>query len=231
LILADLETIDKRIRAVEKELKTQKKEIKERHELYTQIKEMLEKGDMAYNFDYNDEHGYLKECHLLTLKPFLYIANVSEDELSNFDEKLYKEKIGLKEKDSLVPVCAKLEEDLAELSDDEAKEFLDELGITNSGKATLIQKAYETLGLETYFTAGEKEVRAWTYKKGMSAPQCAGVIHTDFEKGFICGDMVNWKDFIDAGGWSGAKEKGLVKMQGRDYIMQDGDVCFFKFSN
>lgn len=231
LILADLQTIEKRIRAVEKELKTQKKEIKESYELYVQLKESLEKGNMVYNFDYEDEHGYLKECHLLTSKPFLYIANVSEDELNGFDEKAYKAKLGLKDNDSLVPVCAKLEEDLAELSDEEANEFLDELGIQNSGRSALIKKAYETLGLETYFTAGEQEVRAWTYKKEMSAPECAGVIHTDFEKGFICGDIVNWKDFVEAGGWAGAKDKGLVKMQGRDYIMQDGDVCFFKFSN
>jgi GTP-binding protein YchF len=232
LIFADMQTISKRIQTTEKEARLNPKEAGLKLEYYKRIEKALEDGLKANTVEYNeDEEKWMKESCLLTYKPFLYIANVSEDELATFDEEKYKKELGLSEKDQVVAICAALESELAELNDEEAKEFLDDLNITETGRTKLIRKAYETLGLETYLTAGEVEVRAWTYKKGMSAPQCAGVIHTDFEKGFICADVVKCDDFVTAGGWAGAKEKGLVKMQGKEYIMQDGDVCLFKFNN
>ena len=231
LMLADLQTVQKRFDSVSKKSRTGDKDSIVQSDFYQKVKTHLENGDRAYTIDVNEEELPLyNELHLLTSKPILYIANLDENQLTNFIEKEYKEKLGLDENDQIVPICAKLEEDLSELSSEEAEEILKELDIPSSGKAELIMSAYNTLGLETYFTAGEQEVRAWTFKRGMTAPQCAGIIHTDFEKGFICSDVVSSKDFIDSNGWKGAKDKGVVKMQGRDYIMQDGDVCFFKFN-
>ena len=231
LILADLQTVENQVNKFAKEIKAQKKDAKENHDFFCKIKEHLEKGQKIFNLEFNtSEQDILKTCHLLTAKPFLYIANVNENDLNDFQENAYKEKLGLAENDIVVPICAQLEEDLAEMEEDETNEFLQELGIKESGRSQLIRAAYETLGLETYFTAGEKEVRAWTFKKGSSAPVCAGLIHTDFEKGFICADVMSYDDFIASNGWSMARDKGLVRMEGRDYLMQDGDVCLFKFN-
>lgn len=232
LILADIDTMKKRSAAVEKDARAGKQDAKEKAVFFTRALAALEQGVKARDIEKNeDEQEWIKEAHLLTMKPILYVANVTEDELIDFDVAVYREKLGLPVTANIVPVCAKLESELAELTDEEAQEFLTELGIKESGRNRLIREAYAILGLETYFTAGVKEVRAWTYKKGFKAPQCAGVIHTDFEKGFICADVIFWKDFVDAGGEAKAKEKGLMKMQGKEYVMRDGDVCHFKFNN
>jgi GTP-binding protein YchF len=232
LIFADQATMEKKLATAKKDSRGNPKEGKAKVEFYERLVEALENGKKASSVEVAEsEEIFLKECHLLTTKPFLYIANVNEDELASFNADEYRAKLGISSDDQVVPICAKLEEDLAEMDEEDAQMFLDDLEITETGRTQLIRSAYTLLGLETYFTAGVQEVRAWTYKKGWSAPQCAGVIHTDFEKGFICADVVNWKDFVDGPNWSGAKEKGAVKMQGRDYVMQDGDVCLFKFNN
>ncbi len=232
LILADLQTMEKKVYTAEKDIKANKKDAKKIFDFFKKVKETLENNKKARSIEMNEEEQvWIKECHLLTMKPILYIANLSEDDLVSFNKDEYKSKLGLNENDSVVPICAKLEEDLADMSEAEAKEFLEEFGIKNSGRNELIKSAYSTLGLETYFTAGEKEVRAWTFTKNMKSPQCAGIIHTDFEKGFICADIINCKNFVEAGGWAKGKEKGLVKMEGKEYIMKDGDVCLFKFNN
>ena len=232
LVFADQETMKKKLDTATREMRASPKEGKIKVELYEKVLAHLEDGQKANTLEYTEEEeALMKECHLLTMKPFLYIANVNEDELVDFDEAVYQQKLGLNSANKVVPICAKLEEELAELEGEEAQMFLDELGITETGRSQLIRAAYETLGLETYFTAGVQEVRAWTYQKGWKAPQCAGVIHTDFEKGFICADVVGVDDFVAGPNWSGAKENGAVKMQGRDYVMQDGDVCLFKFNN
>ncbi|MDD4151789.1 MAG: DUF933 domain-containing protein, partial [Candidatus Gracilibacteria bacterium] len=140
--------------------------------------------------------------------------------------------LGITDKEiRVVPICAKLEEDMIEMNEEEKKEFLSEMGLISTGLDNLIKTCFDALGLQYYFTAGEKEVRAWTIKKGATAPQAAGVIHTDFEKGFIKADTVNWKDLVEFGGWAGAKEHAKVRLEGKEYIVQDGDVMVFKFSN
>ncbi|KKR28531.1 MAG: GTP-binding protein YchF, partial [candidate division CPR2 bacterium GW2011_GWD2_39_7] len=171
----------------------------------------------------NEEKGLnpLGELNLLTAKPHIYIFNVNENEAAN--PKLPKTN------EDYVVISAKLEQDLQDLDEAEQKEYLEELGLKDTGLDRLIREAYEILGLITYFTAGEMEVRAWTIKKGWTAPKAAGEIHTDFEKGFISADVVNWKDLAELG-WTGAKEKGKVRAEGKDYITKDGDVMVFKFN-
>ncbi|PCI25612.1 redox-regulated ATPase YchF [Candidatus Peregrinibacteria bacterium] len=231
LVLADMQTVEKRVGTLARDAKFGGKESQAKLAVFEKIQKTLEEGIVARKTELDEEELLLaKELHLLTMKPILYIANTSEDMLKDFPLEETKKVLGLNADDILVPVCAKLEEELSELEDDEAKMFLEDLGMNTSGRDFLIQKAYEILGLETYFTAGVEEVRAWTYKKGSTAPECAGVIHTDFQRGFICADIVKTDDFVTAGGWSKSKEQGLVKMQGKEYIFQDGDVCLFKFN-
>nr|HPO05875.1 DUF933 domain-containing protein [Candidatus Gracilibacteria bacterium] len=232
LILADLQTMEKKVPNAEKDLRANLKNAKEKLEFYQKLKQFLAEGNRAIYFpDLNEENReWLKECFLLTSKPILYIANLGEDDLISFKEEEYQKKLGLRKEDPVVPICAKLEEDLLAMSESEGKELLEMLGLTATGRAQLIQAAYKTLGLATFLTAGPKEVRAWTYKQGSKAPQCAGVIHTDFEKGFICADIIWWEDLIKARTEAKAKELGLIKMQGKEYVMRDGDVCHFKFN-
>lgn len=175
----------------------------------------------------------VKGLHLLTTKEMLYVANVSEDDIMDPSEneyvKIVKE-FAAKENSQVIVVCAKIESEIAELDDEEKKVFLEELGIEESGLDQLIRAAYDLLGLATYFTAGVQEVRAWTFKQGMKAPQCAGVIHTDFERGFIRAETVSFVDLMENGSMTAAKEAGKVRLEGKEYIVKDGDVMHFRFN-
>lgn len=230
LIFADIETLTKRISDNEKKVRSGEKEAKTKAELYQKLLAHLENGKIASLLDMtDDEKKAIADLHLLTAKPFIYAVNVAEGELETPEETL-REMVGISEKSiPVLPISAKIEMDMLEFSDEERREFLDEMGISGNPMDTIIKTCYDLLGLQYYFTAGEKEVRAWTIKKGWSAPEAAGVIHTDFQKKFIKADAVNWKDLVKYGGWSAAREAGKVKMEGKEYIVQDGDVLLFKF--
>ncbi|HSX58495.1 MAG TPA: DUF933 domain-containing protein, partial [Candidatus Saccharimonadales bacterium] len=187
---------------------------------YRQLKEGLEKGILAKDIFVEEE--FATGLPLITIKPTIYVINVAEADL--------KKEINFELQPSVV-ICAKVEAELVELNPEEQKDYLKELGLEQSGLERLIQESYELLGLITYFTAGEKEVRAWTIHIDTKAPQAAGVIHTDFEKGFIKAEVINWEKLVSAGGWNQAREKGLVRLEGRDYLFQDGDTTIFKFNN
>jgi len=228
LQLADISTVEKRLFSVEKELRSGSKESKFAHLGLQKIKDVLYDGKNARTAKLDElEIEALKGLQLMTQKPIIYIANVSEDELAHFDE--IKERPGFKSVE-LLPISARIESELNELNEVEKKEYLEALGINDTGLNNLIKKAYETLGLITYLTSGEQETRAWTIKKGFKAPQAAGVIHTDFEKGFIAADVIPWQDLYAQGGWTGARAKGLVRTEGKEYVVKDGDVCLFKFN-
>lgn len=221
LILADLETMSKKVHTAEKEARTNPKTLPTLN-FAKKVYQVLEGGQPARNITTNDEEfQWLKSFQLITAKPHIYIHNVDED-----DSNLKKEG-----KSDEVYISAKIEAELADLSEEEKQEYLTELGINEPGLNKLIKKAYDLLGLQSYFTAGEKEVRAWTIKKGDKAPRAAGVIHTDFEKGFIKADVVSWKDLVESGGWTEARNTGKVRLEGKDYVVQEGDVMLFKFSN
>src|SRR3989339_399177 len=177
-----------------------------------------------------EEKELLRDLHLITAKPFMYIANVHEGEISKIDIEKIKKDIGIPEGATLIPISAKIEEELVGVSKDEADNFLHELGLTETGLNSLIRNAYELLRLRTYFTAGPKEVKAWTIKAGDLAPRAAGVIHTDFEKGFIRAEVIGYGDYVNHGGETGAKEKGALRVEGKDYEVKDGDVMHFRFS-
>lgn len=231
LVLADMHTVQKRLKKAQSNAKSGDKKIKAEADFLEKLDKHLSEGKKAIEYDLSDEEAeVMKELHLLTNKPFLYIANVNEDDVADFDEDAIKKQIGLGEKDIIIPISAKLEEELMELDEDESKDFLESLGLEKSGLDLLIQAAYRKLDLFTYFTAGEKEVRAWTIPAGALAPQAAGVIHTDFEKGFIRVEVVFWKDLVENNGEQGAKEKGLLRVEGKEYEVKDGDVCHFRFN-
>lgn len=229
LQLADISTVEKRLFAVEKELKSGSKEAQVLHHALQKIKDVLNAGKNAreiLNSLETEELKNIKGLGLLTLKPVLYIANVSEEQLKNLRTEELKNKYGY----DLIPISAKVESDLNELTEPEKIEYLETLGIDDSGLNRLISEAYKTLGLITYFTSGEPETRAWTIRNGAKAPEAAGVIHTDFERGFIAADVIPWQDLYAQGGWSGARAHGLVRTEGKDYIFKDGDVTLFKFN-
>ncbi len=234
LILSDLEIIENRLNKIGKKATMSKdKEIKKEAELLIKLKESLENDTAIRKLDLTeDELKIIKPYNLLTLKPIIYMANVSEDDLAlgsnNYVEEVkeYANKEGAK----VIVVCAKVEEELSELDDVDKKEFLEALGIEESGLDKLIKAAYSLLGLETYFTAGTDEVRAWTFKTGMKAPQCAGIIHTDFEKGFIKAEVMSYSDLKECGNEKAVKEAGKMRLEGKDYLMQDGDICYFRFN-
>lgn len=231
LILADSQTLEKRLGKAENEAKSGDKEKKASVDLLKKIQTGLAEGKKVIDLQLTDEEKKIShDMHFLTAKPLLYIANVHEDELGTIDVAQLKERLGLETNSRVIPICAKLEEDLGQLTAEESKMFLEELGLSDTGLNALIQAAYETLGLQTYFTAGVKEVRAWTIHKGDTAPQAAGVIHTDFEKGFIRAEVSRWEDLEALGGEQAAKEKGLVRTEGKDYVVKDGDVMHFHFS-
>ncbi|MFA5927085.1 MAG: redox-regulated ATPase YchF [Patescibacteria group bacterium] len=232
LQLADLSTVEKRLYSVEKELKARSKESEVAHSALQKIKDTLNAGKNAHETNLDDQETELiKNLALLTMKPFLYIANVSEEQIQSESVKTkISETISRIKKSEPVIISAKVESELNELSDDEKKEYLEALGMEETGLNSLIKKAYELLGLITYFTSGEKETRAWTANKGATAPEAAGVIHTDFQKGFIAAEVVPWQDLYAQNGWAGAKSKGLVRTEGKEYIFQDGDVTIFRFN-
>ncbi|MEB3126597.1 redox-regulated ATPase YchF [Bacillus paralicheniformis] len=234
LILADLETVEKRIGRVGKMAKQKDKEAVFEFEILTKLKEAFEEEKPARSVEFSEEQQkVLKQLHLLTTKPVLYVANVSEDEVADPSGNEYVQKVrefAAAENAEVIVVCAKIESEIAELEGEEKAMFLEELGIEESGLDQLIKASYSLLGLATYFTAGEQEVRAWTFKKGMKAPECAGIIHTDFERGFIRAETVAYDDLLEAGNMASAKEAGKVRLEGKEYIVKDGDVIHFRFN-
>ncbi|WP_062351024.1 redox-regulated ATPase YchF [Bacillus kwashiorkori] len=234
LILADLETVDKRIAKVEKLAKQKDKDAVSEFDILSALKETFEKELPARSIEFTDEQlKIVKGYQLLTMKPVLYVANVSEDEITNYNDNEYVKQVqefAAKENSEVIVICAKIEEEIAELDAEEKEAFLQELGIEESGLDQLIRKAYHLLGLATYFTAGVQEVRAWTFKKGMKAPQCAGIIHTDFERGFIRAETVLYDDLVKFGSMNAAREAGKVRLEGKDYVVQDGDIMHFRFN-
>ena len=233
LIFADIETVDKKIENVKKKIKADKK-FQEELNLLEKIKSVLEQGKPARSLDFtDDEIGLLKETFLLTMKPILYIANISESQIENVQNDKYIKQVAEyaeQENAEVVPLCVKIEEELASLEGQDKQEMMEALGITESGLDRVIQKSYNLLGLMSFLTAGEPEVRAWTIKKGTKAPQAAGKIHTDIERGFIRAEVVSYDDLIKEGSMSNAKEKGLVRSEGKEYIMQEGDIVLFRFN-
>lgn len=233
LILADLESVDKRYTRVSKIARTKDKDALEELAVLERIKETLEDGKSARSLEFTpEEEPIVKSLFLLTIKPVLYVANVAEDEVGDAENEMVQQvrEFAASEGSEVVAVSARIEEEVAELDEEEKTEFLNELGIEESGLDQLIQKAYSLLGLGTYFTAGEQEVRAWTFRLGMKAPQAAGIIHTDFEKGFIRAETVSYDELLKAGSMVAAKEAGRVRLEGKDYIVQDGDVMLFRFN-
>ena len=234
LILADLETVEKRYQRVEKLARQKDKEAVQEFNVLTKLKEALENDQPARAVEFSEEEEKIvKGLHLLTRKPMLYVANVSEDEVADPDVNEHVQKVkeyAAKEGAEVITICAKIEEEIAELDPEEKEMFLEELGIKESGLDQLIKASYSLLGLGTYFTAGEKEVRAWTFKKGMKAPEAAGIIHSDFERGFIRAETVSYDDLLEAGSMAVAREKGKIRLEGKDYVVQDGDIIHFRFN-
>ena len=230
LILADLETVENKMKSIEKKAKMDKK-LMWVYEIYKKVQEHLESWKLVITLDLNkDEKLLLRDLHLLTNKPFVYAVNVSEEQLELPEDELRKIIWIEDKKIPVVSVCAKLEADMIDFSDEEREEFLADMWIKTTWVDNLIKTAYDSLWLQYYFTAWEKEVRAWTIKKWSTAPEAAWVIHTDFQKWFIKADVVNWKDLVENNGWSKARENGKVRLEWKDYIVQDGDVILFKFN-
>ncbi|KON85942.1 GTP-binding protein [Sporosarcina globispora] len=234
LILADLESVDKRIGRVGKLAKQKDKDSVFELEILEKLKEAFENDKPARTVEFTEEQmKIVKGLHLLTIKPVLYVANVSEDDVADPSSNEYVQTVrefAAKDNAEVIVICAKIESEIAELDGEEKEMFLQELGIEESGLDQLIRAAYNLLGLATYFTAGVQEVRAWTFRKGMKAPQCAGVIHSDFEKGFIRAETVSYEDLVAAGNMTAAKEAGKVRLEGKEYIVKDGDVMHFRFN-
>lgn len=231
LILSDMETLDKAIQKESKKSKSGDKDSQKLLELYKKIQLVFNDGSLASTVELTEEEVILiKPLCLITIKPIMFVANVDENgfkDNSSLDElSSYAQKLDI----PVVTVCAKIESDIADLEDEEKEIFLSELGLSEPGLNRLIRSSYKLLGLQTYFTAGVKEVRAWTVKIGATAPEGAGVIHTDFEKGFIKAEVISYQDYIDLSGEQKAKEAGKLRLEGKDYILQDGDVVHFRFN-
>jgi len=232
LILKDLESVEKRYENLKKQSKSGDKQIVFELNVVERLKNHLEEGNTARNFEADeDEREAFRDLFLLSSKPVLYACNVSEDEINSGNEfvdtvKEVAEEFG----DEVVTFCAKIEAEIAELDEEEKEMFLDELGLDRAGLDRLIQAAYENLGLITYFTAGPKEVRAWTIKKGTKAPQAAAVIHTDFEKGFIRAETIAYEDYVELRSEKAARDAGKMRQEGKDYTVKDGDVMLFRFN-
>ena len=234
LAIADLDIINNRLEKVAKKARTTKdKDSLIEVEALEKAKEALEKNIPLRGIDFTeDEEKVLKSYSFLTIKPIIYLANIDEDELAKKDNKYVQEvkEYSKKEGSQVVSLCAKVEEDLSELDKEDKEEMLEALGIDKSGLDKLITATYDILGLATYFTVGKDEVRAWTFKKGMNAKKCAGIIHTDFEKGFIRAEVISYNDLIECGSELKVKEAGKSRLEGKDYLMQDGDICHFRFN-
>jgi len=234
LILADLEVVENRFNKIGKKASLSKdKEVQKEAAILIKLKEALEKNIPIRRIELTEEETlYIKPFNLLTSKPIIYVANVSEDDLLIGDNK-YIEKVkeyAKKDNAEVVVVCAKVESDLCDMDAEEKNMFLNELGVSESGIDKLIKASYTLLGLKTFFTAGEDECRAWTFKNGMKAPQCAGIIHTDFERGFIKAEIMSYEDLKKEGSEKAVKEAGRMRLEGKEYIMQDGDICYFRFN-
>lgn len=234
LILADVETVEKRLERSRKNLKGGDKKVVFEVETLEKVKDALYNDQPARSVELNEEEKLaLRDLHLITMKPILYAANVSEAEAANADGNPFVQKVreyAAQEGAEVVPISAKVESEIAELEGEDREMFLEELGLTESGLDRLIRAAYKLLGLYTYFTAGVQEVRAWTIRKGTKAPQAAAVIHTDFERGFIRAEVVSYEDLTTSGSMNAAKEKGQLRLEGKEYVVADGDVMHFRFN-
>ncbi len=235
LILSDLQSCEKQLENNRRRAKGMDKEAVKNVELLEAVCSHLNEGKPALTMDLSPEDSdRIKSFFLLTSKPVIYACNVSENDIADPLSNGYVKSVGefaqREHGADSCSICARLEEELSELSRTEAEEYLKELGVSDSGVSSLIRKTYDLLGLASFFTAGEKEVRAWTFKKGMSAPQCAGVIHTDFEKGFIKAEVVSYEDLAALGSVVHAREAGKYRLEGRDYLFADGDVALFRFN-
>jgi len=234
LILSDLEIVENRLLKIEKKaVTTNDKEGLYEVALLKKAKEYLSSGFMLRLKEFDDkELKLLKTYNLITTKPFIYLANVSEEELlNNGNEYVNKvREIADREKSAVVMMCTQIESELSDMEEDDKIAFLKDLGIANSGLDQLIHITYHMLGLKTFFTVGNDEVRAWTFKDGMKAPECAGIIHTDFEKGFIKAEVMSYDDLIECGSEIKVKEAGKARLEGKEYLMQDGDICYFRFN-
>ncbi len=234
LILSDIESLEKRLDRSRKNSKGGDRKVLAEIQCLERIKEALNAEKPARSLEFSDEERLLiRDLHLLTIKPILYAANVSENEVAHADLNPYVIKVkeyAKNEGAEVVSISAKVESEIAELDEEEKNVFLNELGLSESGLNRLIKVAYKLLGLNTYFTAGVQEVRAWTIRKGTKAPQAAGVIHTDFERGFIRAEIVSYGDLFSARSMNAAKEKGQVRLEGKEYVVQDGDVIHFRFN-
>ncbi len=233
LILSDIEIVERRLDKSRKAIKGGDKKYQVEIDFFEKLKKNLEDGCTARMFEYSDdEKEMLSEVSLLTLKPVIYAANVAEDDYAKGDNEFVRQirEFADKEKSAVMVISARIEEEIAELDPDEKQMFLDELGASESGLDKLIKASYSLLGLISYLTAGKPEVRAWTIKKGTKAPQAAGKIHTDFERGFIRAEVVAYSDLMENGSMLAAKEKGLVRSEGKEYVVQDGDIILFRFN-
>lgn len=233
LVLADLESVDKRLPKLEKMARQKDKDAVNETRILSRIKEALEEGNPVRSLEFTeDDQKYVNQAQLLTSKEMLYIANVGEDEIGDEDNEKVKtiREYAEKEDSEVIVISAKIEEEIAVLEDEDREMFLEDLGIEEPGLDRLIRTTYDLLGLATYFTAGVQEVRAWTFIKGMTAPQCAGIIHTDFERGFIRAEVTSYDDYVEFNGENGAKDAGKQRLEGKEYIMKDGDVVHFRFN-
>lgn len=228
LALADIETVKKRLETAERNMKSGANKEAEAHlALFRRVFEQLSEGKPSRELSYTDEeHLWMKDLHLLTMKPMMYVVNTDESGATDF----FSQMAQIFSPSPVVFVSAKLEAELAELSPEDAAAYMKELGLEQSGLDKIILTGYQLLDLITFFTSGEPETRAWTVKRGTKAPDAAGVIHTDFVKGFIKADVTNWKDFVQCGGFPGAREKGKLRLEGKEYVVQNGDVCYFHVS-
>ena len=235
LVFSDLEILERRIAKVTKTARMDKEAAKELTFL-EKVKAHLEEGQLAITLETEneDEDAWLATYNLLTAKPVIYAANVAEDDIADDGaNNQYVQAVreyAAKQNSEVFVICAQIEEEISELDEDERKMFLEDLGLTESGLEKLVRASYHLLGLMSFLTAGEDETRAWTIKIGTKAPQAAGKIHTDFERGFIKAEVVNYQDLLDCGSYAGAREKGLVRMEGKEYVVQDGDVVLFRFN-
>ena len=231
LALADLETVEKALQRAEKAAKAQDKEAMKARDIIKRVRDALNEGVPARAIELDEtERPIVRELQLMTYKPVLYVANVQESGFTNNPMLAAVEALATREGSQVVPVCAAIEAEISQLDDADRADFLKDLGLEEPGLNRVIRAGYTLLGLQTYFTAGVKEVRAWTVKKGATAPQAAGVIHTDFERGFIRAEVIGFEDYIALKGEQGAKEAGKLRLEGKEYIVREGDVMHFRFN-
>lgn len=233
LVLADLDSVARKLERTRKLVRSGDKKAAQEMAVLEKVNEALENEKPVRTLGLTEEEQLLiRDLHLLTAKPILYVANVAEDDLPQMDNELVNaiKQYAAKEGAEVVPVCAKIEAEIAELEGEEAQEFLADLGLEESGLNRLIRAGYDLLGLMTFFTAGEPEVRCWTIRKGTKAPQAAGVIHSDIERGFIRAEVISFEELIKLGSFNNARNQGALRIEGKDYIMQDDDVVYFRFN-